>query len=103
MLAADAREARAAHDAHDAPASADAALVVGRQCLTTGDVMPLLRLVRSDDRTSVQSLFARVQRLRQRNDPEVRDFAETSFLQFVGQLQPPRPAADPATSVAINT
>jgi len=103
MLAADARAPRAAHDSHDAPASADAALNVARQCLTTGDIAPLLRLVPADDRASVQSLFARVQRLRQRTDPEVRDFAETSFLQYLAQLASGHPTtATPPTAVAMN-
>ena len=52
----------------------------------------------------VREMFERVQRLRQRDDAEVRAFAEQSFLDAIERLQvPTSSAADHSMTLAMHT
>jgi hypothetical protein len=74
---------------------------IARESLITGDTGSLMRVIAPSDRLRLREMFDRVQRLRQRGDAEVREFAEQSFIDTVTQLRS-RAIEDSAT-LAMDT
>lgn len=98
MLAANRHEAMP--QVHSAALSADVSRAA-EDALNTGELAPLLRWVRRDEQPRICELFQRVQRLRQRDDTEIREFAEQTFLQSLSQVRAPRSTDDPSSSLAM--